>query len=56
MTLPSQAERGEAFAALHERGEAFIIPNPWDAGSARVLAGRRQAPGWPLHSAEATGP
>ena len=32
----SQAGRGEAFAALHERG-TFVIPNPWDAGSARVL-------------------
>lgn len=27
----------EAFHALHE-GEPFVIPNPWDAGSARVLA------------------
>jgi 2-methylisocitrate lyase-like PEP mutase family enzyme len=27
----------EAFRALHE-GEPFIIPNPWDAGSAKVLA------------------
>jgi 2-methylisocitrate lyase-like PEP mutase family enzyme len=26
----------EAFAAMH-RGEPFVIPNPWDAGSARVL-------------------
>jgi 2-methylisocitrate lyase-like PEP mutase family enzyme len=33
----SQAERGEAFRALHE-GPAFLIPNPWDAGSAKVLA------------------
>jgi 2-methylisocitrate lyase-like PEP mutase family enzyme len=32
----SQADRGAAFAALHERG-CFVIPNPWDAGSARVL-------------------
>ena len=32
-----QAERGEAFAALHESG-TFVIPNPWDAGSAKVLA------------------
>jgi 2-methylisocitrate lyase-like PEP mutase family enzyme len=32
-----QQEKGAAFAALHE-GEAFVIPNPWDAGSARVLA------------------
>ena len=35
--LITQAEKAEAFAALH-RGEPFVIPNPWDAGSARVLA------------------
>lgn len=34
---PTQHEKGAAFRALHEDG-AFIIPNPWDAGSARVLA------------------
>jgi 2-methylisocitrate lyase-like PEP mutase family enzyme len=34
--VPSQAERGAAFRALHE-GEPFVIPNPWDAGAARVL-------------------
>jgi 2-methylisocitrate lyase-like PEP mutase family enzyme len=33
----SQAQKGEEFRALHA-GEAFVIPNPWDAGSARVLA------------------
>ena len=33
---PSQQEQGTAFAALH-LGEPFLIPNPWDAGSARVL-------------------
>jgi 2-methylisocitrate lyase-like PEP mutase family enzyme len=32
-----QAEKAAAFAALHA-GEPFVIPNPWDAGSARVLA------------------
>jgi 2-methylisocitrate lyase-like PEP mutase family enzyme len=31
-----QIQRGERFAALHA-GEAFVIPNPWDAGSARML-------------------
>lgn len=31
-----QAEKGAAFRALHE-GEPFLIPNPWDAGSAKVL-------------------
>ena len=35
----SQAEKGERFRALHEAPGAFVIPNPWDAGSARVLAG-----------------
>lgn len=30
--------KGAAFRALHERDEAFIIPNPWDIGSARMLA------------------
>lgn len=31
--------QGRAFRALHERERAFIIPNPWDTGSARMLAG-----------------
>lgn len=34
----SQADKSRAFAALHERAGAFVIPNPWDAGSARMLA------------------
>ena len=34
----TQAEKGEAFAELHKRGGTFIIPNPWDVGSARLLA------------------
>jgi 2-methylisocitrate lyase-like PEP mutase family enzyme len=33
---PSQAEKAEAFRALH-KGKPFLIPNPWDVGSARVL-------------------
>ena len=33
----TQSEQGERFRALHE-GEPFVIPNPWDAGSAKVLA------------------
>jgi 2-methylisocitrate lyase-like PEP mutase family enzyme len=32
----SQQEKAEVFRALHE-GEPFAIPNPWDAGSAKVL-------------------
>ncbi len=31
-------DKGAAFRALHERPGAFIIPNPWDIGSARILA------------------
>jgi 2-methylisocitrate lyase-like PEP mutase family enzyme len=33
----AQQERGERFGRLHE-GDPFVIPNPWDAGSAKVLA------------------
>ncbi len=35
----SQAEKARKFRALHERPGAFVIANPWDAGSARILAG-----------------
>ena len=35
--VTTQTAKGEAFRALHA-GEPFVIPNPWDAGSARVLA------------------
>ena len=34
--MSSQREKGEAFDALH-RGEPFVIPNPWDVGSAKAL-------------------
>ncbi|AIL63281.1 isocitrate lyase/PEP mutase family protein [Pseudomonas alkylphenolica] len=33
-----QTLRAEAFKALHERDRAFVIANPWDAGSAKLLA------------------
>lgn len=36
--MATQTEKGRAFRALHEREGAFIIPNPWDAGTARLLA------------------
>jgi 2-methylisocitrate lyase-like PEP mutase family enzyme len=36
--MSTQIERGSAFRALHERESAFIIPNPWDGGTARLLA------------------
>jgi 2-methylisocitrate lyase-like PEP mutase family enzyme len=35
--MSRQEQKALAFEALHA-GEAFVIPNPWDAGSARVLA------------------
>lgn len=34
----NQIEKGKFFRALHERGGAFIIPNPYDSGTARLLA------------------
>jgi 2-methylisocitrate lyase-like PEP mutase family enzyme len=36
--MRNQHEKALAFRALHERPGAFIIPNPWDAGTARMLA------------------
>ena len=36
--MTSQTEKAETFKALHAEG-CFIIPNPWDAGSARILQG-----------------
>jgi 2-methylisocitrate lyase-like PEP mutase family enzyme len=39
MMSMSQAEKAARFQALHRGPRAFVIPNPWDAGSARVLAG-----------------
>jgi len=38
MTM-TQTEKALQFQALHRRAGTFLIPNPWDAGSARVLAG-----------------
>ena len=35
----TQIQRAQAFKALHEGAGMFIIPNPWDVGSARILAG-----------------
>ena len=36
--FPTQHAKAYAFQALHTRPGAFVIPNPWDAGSARLLA------------------
>lgn len=32
-----QSEKAQSFRLLHEQAEGFVIPNPWDAGSARIL-------------------
>jgi 2-methylisocitrate lyase-like PEP mutase family enzyme len=37
--MQTQADKAAAFRALHQRPGAFIIPNPWEAGTARLLAG-----------------
>jgi 2-methylisocitrate lyase-like PEP mutase family enzyme len=34
-----QQDKGEAFASLHAGPGAFVIPNPWDIGSTRILTG-----------------
>jgi 2-methylisocitrate lyase-like PEP mutase family enzyme len=36
--MTTQRERGEAFRDLHQRPGLFAIPNPWNAGSAKMLA------------------
>src|SRR5215467_7627031 len=35
----SQKDKAARFRALHDGPGTFLIPNPWDAGSARILAG-----------------
>jgi len=36
--MRSQLDKAKSFRALHERPGAFIIPNPWEAGTAKLLA------------------
>ena len=36
---PTQYDKALRFRALHEAAGAFVMPNPWDGGSARILAG-----------------
>ena len=50
MTL-SQTAKAEAFRRLHETAEAFILPNAWDAGSAKLLA----ATGFPALASTSAG-
>ena len=37
--MPTQHDKATRFRALHQGPAAFVIPNPWDGGSARMLAG-----------------
>jgi 2-methylisocitrate lyase-like PEP mutase family enzyme len=37
--MPTQAEKAAVFQALHQREQVFVIGNPWDAGTARLLTG-----------------
>jgi 2-methylisocitrate lyase-like PEP mutase family enzyme len=36
--MSAQSEKAKDFAALHRAPEGFILPNPWDVGSARIMA------------------
>ena len=35
--MRSQAEKGRVFRELHARPGILILPNPWDAGTAKLL-------------------
>jgi 2-methylisocitrate lyase-like PEP mutase family enzyme len=35
----TQSEKADRFRALHAGPRALVMPNPWDGGSARLLAG-----------------
>ncbi len=37
--MPTQAEKAAQFLELHQRPEPLVVANPWDAGTARILAG-----------------
>ena len=36
--MRTQAEKARSFRALHERSGIFIMPNPWDAGTAKLFS------------------
>src|ERR1041384_645992 len=36
--MTTQADQAQRFLALHRSGEPLLMPNPWDLGSARLLA------------------
>ncbi len=35
--MPTQSEKAQAFQALHQRDGIFIMPNPWNVGTTRIL-------------------
>ena len=37
MSTPTQSEKAERFQALHGKAGAFLMPNPFDGGSARLF-------------------
>src|SRR5574339_426471 len=39
ISMPTQTEKATLFRALHDGPGTFVIPNPWDIGSSRMLAG-----------------
>src|SRR5437763_17084339 len=39
MSIVTQQDKAERFRELHYGPRAFVIPNPWDVASARILAG-----------------
>ncbi len=49
--MPTQAEKAAVFQALHQQPEVFVIANPWDAGTARILT----ALGFPALSTTSAG-
>ncbi|MCK5621929.1 MAG: isocitrate lyase/phosphoenolpyruvate mutase family protein, partial [Alphaproteobacteria bacterium] len=38
MSEAETADKADVFHALHERGRIFVLPNPWDIGTAKILA------------------
>jgi len=38
IAMTTQAEQARRFLALHRPGQPLLLPNPWDRGSARLLA------------------
>jgi|GEM_PF-1400555 hypothetical protein len=44
--MTPQKDKAFAFKALHDRPGMFVLPNPWDVGSARILAGLARSKAW----------